>query len=88
LREAAAWPISEIAGPALLRELLTAYQRGLNEGQDNDGFTAALVDLATVNPLGCRGVLQQLADSETGTIQENAIWLLEFCEQGGSVRSS
>src|SRR5438105_1449375 len=54
VREAAARPISELSGPSSLRELLPAYQRGLDEGHDNDGFTAALVDLATLDPVGCR----------------------------------
>src|SRR5438128_1006454 len=50
LREAAAWPVSEIAGPSSLRELLEAYQRGLDEGHDNDGFTTALIELAAADP--------------------------------------
>ena len=45
VREAAAWPVSELAGPKSLDKLLMAYQRGLDEGHDNDGFTAALIDL-------------------------------------------
>jgi hypothetical protein len=80
LREAAAWPISEIAGHTSLRGLLIAYQRGFDEGEDNDGFTTALVELASADPLGCRGVLKELATSETGALRENSAWLLEFCE--------
>jgi HEAT repeat protein len=43
--EAAAWPVSELAGPSALEKLLVAYQRGLDQGHDNDGLTAALIDL-------------------------------------------
>jgi HEAT repeat protein len=35
VREAAAWPIAEFAGPSVLRELLVAYQRGFDDGHDN-----------------------------------------------------
>src|SRR5262245_13534968 len=42
VREAAAWPLSELAGATYLQELLQAYQRGFDEGHDNDGFSAAL----------------------------------------------
>ncbi len=41
VREAAAWPLSELAGVAHFRNLLTAYQRGFDDGLDNDGFTTA-----------------------------------------------
>jgi hypothetical protein len=80
LREAAAWPILELAGPSSLHHVLLAYQRGLDEGHDNDGFTAALIDLATVDPLGCREVLLRLTESQVATLRENAAWLLTFCE--------
>jgi hypothetical protein len=59
-REAAAWPISELVGPPALRELLTAYQRGLDEGLDNDGFTAALIDLVEGRPSESTAVLRAL----------------------------
>lgn len=50
VREAAAWPLSELAGVAHLRELLNAYQRGFDDGLDNDGFTTALIELAVSRP--------------------------------------
>ena len=49
VREAAAWPVSELAGPAALPELLVALQRGFGEGHDNDGFQTALIELAEAN---------------------------------------
>ena len=80
LREAAAWPISELAGPSSLHDLLIAYQRGLDEGHDNDGLTTALIELATVDPLGCKEILMRLSESPTASLRDNAAWLLEFCE--------
>jgi len=41
VREAAAWPISELAGAEALPQLLRAYQLGEAEGDDNDGFSTA-----------------------------------------------
>jgi hypothetical protein len=80
LREAAAWPISELAGPSSLHDLLIAYQRGLDEGHDNDGFTTALIELAAADPLGCKEILLRLSESQIATLRDNAAWLLEFCE--------
>jgi hypothetical protein len=82
LREAAAWPISELAGPSSLHDLLIAYQRGLQEGHSSYGFTNALVELTTLDPIGCREVLLRLTESPTATLRENAAWLLNFCETG------
>jgi HEAT repeat protein len=35
VREAAAGPLAALAGPAVLPQLLKAYQRGFDEGHDN-----------------------------------------------------
>ena len=48
VREAAAWPLSDLGVVEALPVLLDAYQRGLDEGHDNDGFSAALADLAVL----------------------------------------
>ena len=56
VREAAAWPLSELAGAAALPDLLVAYQRGFDEGHDNDGFSAALIELAAADPDRARGI--------------------------------
>lgn len=80
IREAAAWPVSELAGPSSLENLLIAYQRGLDEGQDNDGFSAALIDLVESHQEGSREILQRLAESGDEAKRENALWLLQFCE--------
>jgi HEAT repeat protein len=80
VREAAAWPLSELAGATALAELFQAYQRGFDEGHDNDGFTAALIELAAADPEGVRQVLEALAKSGNEAMRENAAWLMEFCE--------
>ena len=81
-REAAAWPISELVGIPALRELLIAYQQGLDEGLDNDGFTAALIDLVQVNPTEAMVTLQLLARDHDKSLRENALWLLQFASSG------
>lgn len=82
VREAAAWPLSEIAGAAALPELLQAFQRGFDEGHDNDGFSTALVELAAADPEGVRRVLEDLVAAGDAATQINARWLLEFCDNG------
>jgi HEAT repeat protein len=77
VREAAAWPLAELAGPPVLREMLVAYQRGLDDGHDNDGFTTALIELVEANQSASKKVLEGLA--EDPAMRENAMWLLEFC---------
>jgi HEAT repeat protein len=79
VREAVAWPLSELAGATHLAELLQAYQRGFDEGHDNDGFAAALADMAEVGPAAVRQALQPLVCSSDESLRRNAIWLLQFC---------
>ena len=79
VREAAAWPVSELGGELLLRDLLIAYQRGLEEGLDNDGFSAALIELVEDRPVASASKLRSLAQDPDSRIRENAFWLLEFC---------
>jgi len=81
VREAAAWPLSELAGAAALPDLFVAYQRGLEEGHDNDGFSTALIELAVADPAGVRRILEPLVKSSDKTMRENALWLLEFCDK-------
>ena len=79
VREAAAWPLAELAGAAVLRDLFAAYQRGFDEGHDNDGFTAALLEVPALHPES-KSALQSIAESGSGPIKAHARWLLEFCE--------
>ena len=79
VREAAAWPLAGLAGPRALPELLMAYQRGFDEGLDNDGFTTALIELAVLHRAEARTALEKISEEATGTLKENADWLLQFC---------
>ena len=72
VREAAAWPLAELAGATALPDLFDAYQRGLDEGHDNDGFTTALIELAAADTDGVRQVLETLARSGNEAMRENA----------------
>ena len=86
IREAAAWPLAELAGPSVLPQLLTAYQRGFDEGHDNDGFTAALLEIPAIFGSEAKHAIASLADTAEGKMKENALWLLEFCEKEGEAK--
>ncbi len=78
MREAAAWPLSELAGVVHLGELLSAYQRGFDDGFDNDGFTTALIELAASHPAELARERQRLSDEGDPRLRESALWLMEF----------
>jgi len=80
IREAAAWPLAELTGPTVLPELLSAYQRGFDEGHDNDGFTAALLEIPALHPKEAKLALERIAKSTEEPMRGLAHWLLEFCE--------
>lgn len=80
VREAAAWPLAELAGPAVLANLLVAYQRGFNEGHDNDGFTAALLEIPALFPEEAKAALASIIATAAEPLRGHARWLLEFCE--------
>lgn len=83
VREAAAGPLAALAGPAAQPQLLKAYQRGFDEGHDNDGFSAALLEIpALFGPEATRAIAS-LAQTAEGTMKGHALWLLEFCEKDG-----
>ncbi len=79
VREAAAWPLAELSGPHVIEQLFFAYQLGFDEGHDNDGFTAALLEIPALHS-GTRSVLTDLIPRADGSIRDHATWLLEFCE--------
>lgn len=78
-REAVAWPLAEISGASHLSELLCAYQKGFQEGHDNDGFTAALLEIPALFPSEARLELTKLANATNDPIRAHCLWLLEFC---------
>ncbi len=71
--------MTELAGVSHLPELLQAYQRGFQDGHDNDGFTAALIDLAESDPVAVAKALDPLTHSGDVALRDNAQWLLTFC---------
>jgi hypothetical protein len=79
VREAAAWPVSELCGPAALPELFAALQRGEDEGQDNDGLVATLIELVAADRNAGRRALEELAKASDPRTRAAAVWLLEFC---------
>ena len=79
VREAAAWPLAELAGITVLPQLLRAYQRGFDEGHDNDGFSAALLEIPALFPSDAPIALSSLVASESAPLRSHAQWLLEFC---------
>jgi hypothetical protein len=80
VREAAAWPLAELAGARFLPELFMAYQRGFDDGHDNDGFTAALLEIPALHPQEVRSALLHLISINEEPMRGHAAWLLEFCE--------
>lgn len=80
VREAAAWPLAELMGPGALEHLFPAYQRGFDEGHDNDGFTAALLEIPALYPAETPQALRAIAQAHTEPIRSHALWLLEFCQ--------
>jgi len=80
VREAAAWPIAEIEGLNALRDLLLAFQGGVDDGCDQDGFAALLIDLVSTNASDAIPRLQALLRDREPAVKENARWLLDHCE--------
>lgn len=76
VREAAAWPLCHLAGHLLLKELFAAYQLGFQQGHDNDGFTAALLDMDLRE---AKEPLDALLISGNEIERSHAAWLLDFC---------
>src|SRR5260370_36250402 len=71
VREAAAWPVSELAGPAALEALLAAYQRGLDQGHDNDGVATALIELMAANRGSSQESLHGLVEAQNGDMRQH-----------------
>jgi hypothetical protein len=80
VREAAAWPLSDLGITGALPDLLDALHRGFEEGHDNDGLSAALMDMVEANPSSARVALKELLQSGDPNLHEHALWLLEFCK--------
>jgi len=80
VREAAAWPLSDLGVTTALPDLLEARERGFHEGHDNDGLNAALADMVEASPHSAELVLKEILTSGELHLREHALWLLEFCK--------
>ena len=79
VREAVAAPIADLDGLTELRELLVAYQSGLDENYDYDTFTAVLIDLVIRDSDEAKRRLEILVTNSDENVRENARWLIEHC---------
>jgi len=87
VREAVASPIAELEGLSALRDLPTAFQRGLDEGYDHDGFAGLLIDMVSGDTGEAQRHLQALAGDADAAVRRNAEWLLEHCEANRAPQS-
>lgn len=79
VREAAAWPLANLGVVTSIPELLVSYQRGFEDGHDNDGFTAALIEMAELHPIETRNALSKFIESAQEPMLGHAKWLVGFC---------
>lgn len=75
VREAAAAPIADLDGLSALRDLLAAFQRGVDEGHDQDGFAALLIDMVSEDSLEAAQYLKTLIRDDDRVVRELALWL-------------
>jgi HEAT repeat protein len=80
VREAAAWPLSDLGCTDALPALIRAKGLGYAEGHDNDGLNAAMSDLVSMNSPAARPILERLSKSSDPYASETAQWLLDFCK--------
>jgi HEAT repeat protein len=85
VREAAAWPLSDLGVTSALPELLEARRLGVQEGWDNDGLNAAIADLVATHSHEASAVLRQVLETGPEHLREGARWSLEFAEEQGDV---
>lgn len=79
-RELLSEPIATLGGASHLKPLFDAFEKGFNEGHDNDGFQAVLIGIAEANPEECRAALQALVERDDFPHKDHAEWLLTFCK--------
>jgi HEAT repeat protein len=80
VREAAAWPLSDLGCTDALPALIRARRLGYAEGRDNDGLNAAMADLVSMNAHAARPILEHLSKGSDAYASKTAQWLLDFCE--------
>jgi HEAT repeat protein len=80
IREAAAWPLSDLGRVDAIPALVRAQHQGTDEGHDNDGLNAALADLVSMNSDAPGPVVLGLLESSDLRVRETGQWLLDFCK--------
>jgi hypothetical protein len=81
IRELLSQPISEIGKAKYLDELFDAMLKNYDDGHDNDGLAFFLSEIASIEPIGCRAKLIDLALIPNYRHLGYVHWLLEFCEK-------
>jgi hypothetical protein len=79
-RELLSEPICRLGGSDYLEPLFEALQLGFDEGHDNDGFQAHVIDIAKTEPKKTRSKLKELMGQKKYAHKDLAKWLLEFCK--------
>lgn len=80
VREAAAWPLSDLGRVDAIPALVRAKHQGTDEGHDNDSLCAALADLVSMNREAARPLVQALVEDSDPRCRETGHWLLGFCD--------
>lgn len=78
IREAAAFPIARLEGVRALPALFRAYTRGIQDGHDNDGMSAAIGGLLEENQKAALPLLENMLLDDNKDVRVNAAWALGF----------
>jgi HEAT repeat protein len=78
VREAAALPLARLEGIRALPDLFEAHKRGSNDGHDNDGLTATIVELLEANQEEVTPLLLNMVRSVNNDTRRMAAWALGF----------
>jgi hypothetical protein len=82
VREAAAFPLAYLLGPACLRDLLVAQIKGEREGHDNDTLNAAIGEVLSLDESGSSAVLSELKRDADPILVAAAASCEEYWDQG------
>lgn len=78
VREAAASPLARLDGVRALPSLFQAHKRGSQDGHDNDGLTATIVELLEAKQEEVTPLLLNMVRSTDHETRQRAAWALGF----------
>lgn len=78
IREAAAFPIARMEGVRALPALFRAFTRGIQDGHDNDGMSAAIGGLLEENQQAALPLLENMLLDDDKDVRANAAWAMGF----------